>query len=104
MSVDTDIPGPRFRLREGDRGVVEFRVETLHLQPGRYFLDVGARSGEHVCLDLLLGFAQTEVFPGMDTPAVIVGHNAAGGVRVPAQCRLRSDNETLVEPLSGVRA
>jgi lipopolysaccharide transport system ATP-binding protein len=103
MSVDTDIPGPRFTLREGARGVVEFRIETLHLQPGRYFLDVGARSGEHVGLDLLLGFAQVEVLPGMDTPAVLVGHNAAGGVRVPARCRNRTDVETLVEPLSSVR-
>ena len=62
---------------------VTARVPQLHLQPGRYLLDVGVRSGDNNGLDYLPGCAQVDVVPGPSTPPVII--RDSGGVRVPAE-------------------
>jgi lipopolysaccharide transport system ATP-binding protein len=87
MSSDSDIPGECLTISKGTRGRVRFTVPELHLQPGRYFLDIAARSGVNHSLDYIPGFAQVEVLPGPDTPTVIVGRDVSGGVRVPAICQ-----------------
>ena len=80
MSIDTDIPGDRFRIDKGDIGSVCLRIPELQLQPGRYFLDVGVRSGDNQAIDYLPAFTQIEVLPGPSTPPVIVGRDTTGGV------------------------
>jgi lipopolysaccharide transport system ATP-binding protein len=84
MSIDTDIPGDRFTIRGGTSGRVELKIPDLPLQPGRYILDIAARSGDNVSLDFMPGFASVEVLPGPDTPPVIIGRAEAGSVRMPA--------------------
>ena len=61
-------------------------IPELQLQPGRYVLDIAARSGENMSLDFMPGFASVEVLPGPDTPSMIVGRAEAGSVRAPATC------------------
>jgi lipopolysaccharide transport system ATP-binding protein len=84
LSIDTDVPGDRYRIRAGTSGRVELEVPELHLQPGRYALDIAARSGDNMSLDYMPGFASVEVLPGPDTPPVIIGRAEAGSVRMPA--------------------
>jgi hypothetical protein len=86
VSIDSDIPGDRFAVRRGTSGRAELRIEQFHLQPGRYVLDIAARSGENLSLDFLPGFASVEVLPGPDTPPVIIGRAESGSVRMPATC------------------
>ena len=83
MTIDSDLEGHRQTLVRGRRGVASFIVDRLHLQPGTYLLDVGARSGEGHALDYLPGFASIEVLPSGNTPTLIV--RDGGGVRMPAE-------------------
>jgi lipopolysaccharide transport system ATP-binding protein len=87
MSSDSDIPGERFDIAAETIGRIRLTIPELQLQPGRYFLDIGARSGENSNLDSLPCVAQVEVLPGPDTPTILVGRNVTGGVRVPAECQ-----------------
>jgi lipopolysaccharide transport system ATP-binding protein len=87
MSSDSDIPGPRLELSKGTRGRLHLTIPELQIQPGRYFLDVGARSSENKSLDYLPACAQVEVLPGPSTPIVLIGRDVSGGVRVPADCQ-----------------
>jgi lipopolysaccharide transport system ATP-binding protein len=87
LSIDSDIPGDRFTIRGGTSGRVELTIPELHLQPGRYILDIAARSGENASLDFLQGFAAVEILPGPETPSVIIGRPEAGSVRMPATVR-----------------
>ncbi len=83
MSVDSDLVEPQ-RTLLGDRvGMIEARIPQLHLQPGRYALDVGARSGNDNPLDYLMSCAQVEVLPGPNTPSLII--REGGGMRIPAE-------------------
>ena len=96
LTLDTDVPGPRFTIKKGTIGVVEMRLEDLQLQPGRYFLDAGSRSGDRNVLDLLKGFAQIEVLGGPDTPAVLIGWETSLSVRAKVDCRNRIIDNQLI--------
>jgi lipopolysaccharide transport system ATP-binding protein len=82
MSVDSDLEAERAQMREPHTGSVTFVLPVLRLQPSRYALDVGARSGDNVSLDYLPACAWIDVLPGPTTPAVII--RETGGVREPA--------------------
>lgn len=83
MSLDSDLLDARQELPNGVRGTVEMRLDKLLLQPGRYLIDIGARSGGQMALDYLPACLQVEILPGPDTPGHIVCSD--GGVRIPAQ-------------------
>ncbi|MGH9872398.1 MAG: Wzt carbohydrate-binding domain-containing protein [Pyrinomonadaceae bacterium] len=83
MSVDSDLSEVQRDLPKDYVGVLEAQVPTLQLQPDRYLLDVGARSGNNSTLDYLPGCTQIEVLPGPTTPALII--RETGGMRIPAQ-------------------
>jgi lipopolysaccharide transport system ATP-binding protein len=82
MSVDSDLEAEREQMREPHNGSVTFVLPVLRLQPGRYALDLGARSGDNVSLDYLPACAWIDILPGPTTPAVII--RDTGGVREPA--------------------
>lgn len=92
LSIDTDIPGDRFEIPGKVRGRVTMQLPALHLQPGRYILDVSVRSGDSWHLDKLFSLAQIEVLPGPDTPTLLIGR-ADGCVRLPAECGHHYQNE-----------
>ena len=85
LIIDSDIPGDRFEIPSGVRGRVTLRAGELQLQPGRYILDVYARTGDVWHVDKCPNLAQVEVLPGPDTPALLIGR-ADGCVRVPVDC------------------
>jgi lipopolysaccharide transport system ATP-binding protein len=82
LSLDSDLGGERHDLSAPHSGSVRLSLPSLRLQPGRYGLDLGARSGDHVGLDYLPACAWIDVLPGPNTPAVII--RDTGGVREPA--------------------
>ena len=83
VSFDSDLLTERIDLHAGKDVRIDVHVDKLHLQPGRYLLDVGARSGENHALDYVGGCYQVDVIPGPSTPAVII--RDGGGVRYPAE-------------------
>jgi lipopolysaccharide transport system ATP-binding protein len=70
MTSDTDLVQPQRDLPKDFAGIVEGTIPQLHLQPGTYSLDVGARSGNNSAVDYVAGCAQIEVLPGPTTPAL----------------------------------
>lgn len=82
MSVDSDLLDQQRDFSEAHIGMVEATIPELQLQPERYSLDVGARSGNNSGLDYLPGCAQVEVLPGPTTPPLII--RRTGGMRIPA--------------------
>jgi lipopolysaccharide transport system ATP-binding protein len=85
LSVDSDVTENRWRLRRGENGEVEAVLERLHLEPDRYMIDVAARTGTSMCLDLLRGCGQIDVVPGPGTPNMLTLRSATrGGWRQPA--------------------
>lgn len=98
MTLDSDISGVLWDL-PNTPSVIEMSLDTLHLQPGRYLVDIGARLGTGIALDYLPGCLQIEVLPGSSTPDAIV--QGEGGVRMPAQWRcLGSDRLRSVSQLN----
>jgi lipopolysaccharide transport system ATP-binding protein len=89
MSLDSDLAADRVDLAEGGRGTVEATIPALNLQPGRYAIDLAARSGENGSLDYLPSCAWIDVLPGPNTPAVII--RDGGGVREPAAWNWNSE-------------
>ncbi|HEX8297146.1 MAG TPA: ABC transporter ATP-binding protein [Chthoniobacteraceae bacterium] len=89
LSLDSDLQQVRRDLPAGSRGYVTATIETFHLQPGRYGLDVGARSGDNSPLDYVAGCAAVEILPGPSTPGMLV--RDTGGVRLPATWRWEID-------------
>jgi lipopolysaccharide transport system ATP-binding protein len=82
MTVDSDLESVRMNLSKPGRKTVSARIEKLMLQPGRYVIDVGARSGDNNTLDYIPSCAQVDVMPGPKTPGMIIG--IGPGVRMPA--------------------
>jgi lipopolysaccharide transport system ATP-binding protein len=82
MSVDSDLIEAQRDLPKNLVGIVEATIPELQLQPARYSLDVGARSGNNSALDYLVGCAQIEILPGPATPPLII--RESGGMRIPA--------------------
>ena len=85
MSIDSDLQADRKNLTSPHSGSITMSLSTLKLQPGRYALDLAARSGDNVSLDYLPACAWIDVLPGPTTPAVII--RETGGVREPAEWR-----------------
>ena len=85
MCVDSDIPsGNRFDIPAHCKGRVILSIPENLLQPSRYFVTVAARSGDNHGLDYLPTFTQIEVLHGPKTPAILVGRNEGGCVRMPS--------------------
>jgi lipopolysaccharide transport system ATP-binding protein len=82
MSLDSDLEAERVNLPRPHAGSITMSLPVLRLQPGRYALDVAARSGDNVSLDYLPACTWIDVLPGPTTPAVII--RETGGVREPA--------------------
>jgi len=98
MTVDSDLEAGQCDLTRNYRGSVEAVLPQLHLQPGRYLLDIGARSGAHNFLDYLGGCAAIEVVAGPTTPPEVI--RAVGGVRPPAAWRWSIQREPEREVIS----
>ncbi len=81
-TIDSDLLAPRRALLPNRSGKVEITLERFDLQPGRYTLDIGARSGDHFALDYLPSCGVVEVYPSEATPSFLIG--SSGGVRIPA--------------------
>jgi len=92
MTVDSDLADTRQDFPMNYRGSVEAVVPQLQLQPGRYMLDIAARSGANSGLDYLGGCAQIEVLPGPATPSLII--RQTGGLRIPASWKWLGDSRT----------
>ena len=89
LSMDSDLEDERRNMSRPHSGSVTLSLPVLRLQPGRYALDVAARSGDNVSLDYLPACAWIDVLPGPTTPAVII--RETGGVREPAEWRWKSE-------------
>ncbi len=97
MSLDSDLEADRTNLNQPHTGSITMSLPVLRLQPGRYALDVAARSGDNVSLDYLPACTWIDVLPGPSTPAVII--RETGGVREPAhweweQRELREEHDS----------
>ncbi len=90
MSIDSDLDSHRRMLGTPHAGSVTMQLPVLKLQPGRYALDVAARSGDNVSLDYLPACAWIDVLPGPTTPALII--RDSGGVREPANWHWEGDS------------
>jgi lipopolysaccharide transport system ATP-binding protein len=85
LSIDSDIPGNRIKLFQGDQGVASFAIPTLFLEPDIYTFDIGSRSGDNYGLDYLPQCGRIVVLPSELTPAVIANRESGqGGIRYPA--------------------
>jgi lipopolysaccharide transport system ATP-binding protein len=96
MSVDSDLLEAQRNLPANYSGMVEAYIPQLDLQPDRYSLDVGARSGNNSTLDYLPGCVQIEVLPGPDTPPLII--RETGGMRIPAHWKWNEDGPATLPP------
>jgi lipopolysaccharide transport system ATP-binding protein len=81
LSVDSDLRDPRHDIAATSLGYARVTIDQLHLQPGRYLLDVGARCGDTNGLDYAPSCSQVEVIPSSSTPSFII--RGDGGVRHP---------------------
>jgi hypothetical protein len=81
MTFDSDLEEESRDLPAGP-GAVALHLDRLPLQPGRYSVDVGARTSAGTTLDYLEGCFELEVRPGSRTPTQIT--RGQGGVRLPA--------------------
>jgi lipopolysaccharide transport system ATP-binding protein len=92
MSVDSDLLEAQRNLPANYSGTVEASITQLDLQPDRYSLDIGARSGNNNALDYLPGCIQIEVLPGPKTPPLII--RETGGMRIPAYWNWNDETQT----------
>ncbi|MDP3071610.1 MAG: Wzt carbohydrate-binding domain-containing protein, partial [Opitutaceae bacterium] len=89
LSLDTDLPGPRWKFPAGHKGRAKLTIPTLMLEPDLYTLDLGSRSGDGHGLDYLSQFGQVMVTPSDQTPAMIaMQESGRGGVRQPTESAL----------------
>jgi len=99
ISMDTDLQNERLDLPAGESGYVEMHMDALPLAPGRYLLDIAARTGDTQSLDWLPSVCQIEVLPGPTTPSMIMCRVV--GVRMPAGWawhRKSAETRRLAEP------
>ncbi len=89
MTFDSDLPGPRWNIKRGQKGVALLSVSQLLLEPDFYVLDYGSRSGDNAGLEYFPQCGQVTVLPSNTTPAVIAMRDSGrGGVRFPGQWNL----------------
>lgn len=81
LSYDSDAAGDRQIIRKGQTLSVDLKIEEFPLPPGKYFVDLGSRSGDTFTLDYLPAVAKIEVSVGRLTPGYI---QMGTGVRLPA--------------------
>ena len=83
-TFDSDLDGTRLAYRPGHEGWIDLALPDLPLSPGRYALDLGARTGDVTSLDYLPTCGMIEVQPG---PRTNVGcmQIPGGGLRLAAQ-------------------
>ena len=81
MTIDSDLTDDRMHLHPSVGTVARYHIDKLHVQPGRYLLDVGIRSGDNHALEIIGACYQIEVLPGPQTPPFII--RDSGGVRYP---------------------
>jgi lipopolysaccharide transport system ATP-binding protein len=93
MTLDSDHPIKKKSLEvrknvlSKTAGSLTMKIDDVPLQPGRYVIDVGARSGDYSTLDALSSCTKIDVLPGPNTPSHLVRQNADGGVRISTNCR-----------------
>jgi len=83
-TLDSDLDGPRFSYRANHEGWIDLTLPDLPLSPGRYALDLGARTGDVTSLDYLPTCGMIEVQPGPRTNVGCV-QIPGGGLRLAAQ-------------------
>jgi lipopolysaccharide transport system ATP-binding protein len=81
LTVDSDLSDREINILSNKKGEVKVTIDKFALQPGRYLLDLGARSSNFP-LDYLPGCITIDVLPGPTTPGNII--RSDGGVRIPA--------------------
>jgi lipopolysaccharide transport system ATP-binding protein len=86
MTIDSDVPGERVTIAKGTRGQANICIDTVHLAPTTYSIDIGIRSGDAFALDYLPSVMTATVLPGRSTsPVIASGH---GGVRYPCSASI----------------
>jgi lipopolysaccharide transport system ATP-binding protein len=87
VSIDSDLEDRRHDFRAGKKGTITMKLDRLLLQPDRYLIDVGARSGVSgkADLEIFLSCMTLDVLPGARTPGIII--RSGGGIRMPANWR-----------------
>ena len=93
ITFNTDLIHHRRELQKDHRGKVVASLPSLDLQPGRYNVDIGARSGDNFALDYIPSCTQIEILPGPTTPSDIIREN--GGVRIPLDWKWINLDESL---------
>jgi lipopolysaccharide transport system ATP-binding protein len=96
-TFDTDLEDRRRAYPAGSEGWIELAIPDFPLSPGRYALDIGARSGDVVSLDYLPSCGTLEVQPGPRTPAGVV-QIPGGGCRLGARWRDSSGQDAATPP------
>jgi lipopolysaccharide transport system ATP-binding protein len=80
-TLDSDLDGARRAYRANHEGWIDFTLPDLPLSPGRYALDLGARTGDVTSLDYLPTCGMIEVQPGPRTNVGCV-QIPGGGLRL----------------------
>jgi lipopolysaccharide transport system ATP-binding protein len=83
-TFDSDLNGTRLAYRAGHEGWIDLILPDLPLSPGRYALDLGARTGDVTSLDYLPTCGMIEVQSGPRTNVGCV-QIPGGGLRLAAQ-------------------
>jgi lipopolysaccharide transport system ATP-binding protein len=83
-TYDSDLGGQRRSYPAGHEGMIEVTLPELPLGPGRYALNLGARSGDAGGLDHLPACSVIDVQPGPRTHASFV-HAPGSGLRLAAE-------------------
>ena len=83
-TYDSDLGGRRCNFPAGHEGMIEVTLSELPLGPGRYALNLGARSGDAGGLDHLPACSVIDVQPGPRTHASFV-HSPGSGLRLAAE-------------------
>lgn len=84
-SIDNTPLNSRQNILDTTSGSLILKLDQMLLQPGRYVVDVGARSGDYFTLDAVSSCLQIDVLPDPHTPSQLVRQNADGGVRIPVK-------------------
>jgi hypothetical protein len=93
-TFDTDLEDRRRAYPARYEGWIEITIPDFPLSPGRYSLDVGARSGDVASLDYLPACGTLDVQPGPRTPAGVV-QIPGGGLRLGARWQDSADQSAV---------
>ena len=92
MTIDSDTRGERYTISKGTRGQATLCIDTMHLAPANYLIDIAVRSGDNYMLDYLPGIMSITVLPSNSTPPMFAmrttGH---GGVRYPCTTSIKTN-------------